>query len=125
MVYQPGATRRKNSAWRGKRRELLYKAQAGLCYWCGKKLFLYPKKKVFSVDSSKMSYTCSNSKHPQMEIEHIMPVTIGGSNHISNTVGACKSCNLARARWFEKSRYKFIIIGSTLSYHQEKKNDKM
>lgn len=108
MVYIHPETRRKNSRWRAKIRAILYADQNAKCYWCGKKLLLYPQ-----TPSQKLNH---GSK--QMEIDHILPVTIGGSNHISNLVGSCRQCNLQRAHWLEKSRHRFIILGSSLSYHQ-------
>lgn len=45
-----------------------YKAQKGKCYWCGKKLEKY-------------------------HIDHIVPVSRGGSNEPSNVVLACPTCN--------------------------------
>ncbi len=49
--------------------------QKGRCYWCSKKL-----------DKKKRTY----------HVDHVIPLTRGGSNDISNVVIACPHCNMSR-----------------------------
>ena len=54
----------------------LFEQQEGLCYYCGRLLF----------ESFKVPF----------HVEHKIPISIGGSNDISNIALSCKECNLRK-----------------------------
>jgi len=65
-----------------------YDRQKGKCYYCGKKLG-----------------TGKNAYH----VDHIIPLSRGGSNDISNLVIACPQCNVSKQdkllhEWLEGGR---------------------
>ena len=54
-------------------------------------------------------YTCHYCNAPANEADHIIPVSFGGTNEVSNLLPACKKCNsgrqnktLVRLRYFNK-----------------------
>lgn len=59
-------------------RESLYDFQEGFCYFCGK--------------------LC---EFTDFTVDHLTPISRSGSNHISNKVGACSTCNHEKANWTE------------------------
>lgn len=56
-----------------KYRQALFKRANGVCHWCHKKLIKY-------------------------EIDHILPLSLGGTNALSNLCVACPKCNKHRKR---------------------------
>jgi len=42
------------------------------------------------------TYCGASGNDTELEIDHIIPVSKGGSNHISNLTTACKSCNMKK-----------------------------
>lgn len=63
----------------GVKRRLLV-ITGGVCYYCGKKLYL--KKK---------------GSREVVTIDHYVPLSKGGFDDVSNRVPACKKCNNAKA----------------------------
>lgn len=43
---------------------------------------------------------CSEVLGDSYHIDHVMPVSLGGSNGIGNLVPACASCNVSKSNWF-------------------------
>lgn len=58
--------------------KLRLKEQGGKCYYCGKRLSWYPKH--------------NNALHKAI-VEHFIPMSRGGRNHITNVVISCWECN--------------------------------
>jgi len=52
--------------------DIQYQKQGGLCWWCGKEL------------------------HNKYHIDHVIPLSRGGSNYPENLVCACAHCNLSK-----------------------------
>lgn len=67
-----------NSRARKRRRAQLFVYQHGHCRWC--------RCRMVEFDESPRSCT----------IDHLIPVSRGGTDHWSNTVGACKACNVEK-----------------------------
>lgn len=57
----------------------------GLCFYCGEKL---PPDTEYLDDGGK-----AVTGHRNWHIDHFVPLSNGGSNHISNLVPACIPCN--------------------------------
>lgn len=65
---------------RKRRRNKLYQEQDGLCHWC---------KKDMRDDVPE--------DHPdRVTLDHVMPISKGGTNDLSNLVAACFACNQER-----------------------------
>lgn len=72
-----------NRYWTSKRRKnrrkRLRKDHGENCHWCG------------------VAMEFDNVKSPQSAtVDHLVPVSRGGSNRVKNTVLACRACNNAR-----------------------------
>lgn len=57
----------------------IYSEQHGLCHYCGCRM-------IFTIKPEPTMFT----------IDHVVPLSRGGSNQRSNLVGACKACNEAK-----------------------------
>lgn len=44
----------------------------------------------------KASPTCAYCGEPATEIDHLVPVAKGGTDHLDNLVSACRSCNRSK-----------------------------
>ena len=66
----------------------LWEAQHGCCHWCNRECSL-------TVEGSSF-----------FTVDHIIPLSYGGTNHWRNMVGSCKKCNGNRERVWSK----FIIV---------------
>ncbi|MFN7583910.1 MAG: HNH endonuclease [bacterium] len=42
------------------------------------------------------NWTCHYCGNPANEADHILPVSLGGSNEVSNLLPCCKQCNSGR-----------------------------
>lgn len=77
----------------------LYRAQKGECFYCGKKML-------------------SKDGHgDDLTLDHFIPLSKGGTNHHTNYVLACRSCNLEKADqlpnskdWIKKYSLKKYIL---------------
>lgn len=52
--------------------------------------------RVMKRDKFMCTYCGASGNDTELEIDHIIPVSKGGSNHISNLTTACKSCNMKK-----------------------------
>lgn len=52
---------------------------------------------VFKRDGFTCQYCGSHPPQSIMHVDHVMPVSKGGSNHIDNLITACQSCNLGKS----------------------------
>jgi len=77
--------RRSGKAWQ-RRRAGLFAEQRGKCHWCGCDMV----NAVWS-DRDRISGT-------KCTIDHVIDLTEGGTNELSNCVAACASCNKRRAK---------------------------
>jgi hypothetical protein len=48
------------------------------------------------------TYCGASGNDAELEIDHIIPVSKGGSNHISNLTTACKACNMKKSNKSEE-----------------------
>lgn len=55
------------------------------------------KLRVLRRDGYTCTYCGSNGSGVELEIDHIIPVSKGGSNHIANLTTACRSCNQSKS----------------------------
>lgn len=81
--------------WR-KRRRLLFIAQQGLCWLCGKRMLLIedlPPGPIRNPDTATW--------------DHIKPLSLGGDNSQENLALAHSKCNLARANKHEVRAIRF------------------
>jgi hypothetical protein len=51
------------------------------------------KLRVLKLNGYKCSYCGAPGSEAELEIDHIIPVSKGGSNHIANLTTACRTCN--------------------------------
>jgi hypothetical protein len=72
------------------RREKLYVRQGGLCFHCGARMWLLSRKRKHKFNSrlKNMPYVAT--------VEHLLPVSKGGTDAWSNIVAACFKCNHQR-----------------------------
>ena len=48
-------------------------------------------------DKFKCTYCGASGNDVELEVDHIIPASKGGSNHISNLTTACKACNMKKS----------------------------
>ena len=65
--------------------EYHFARQGGLCYYCKRQMVLAPKKRPDLRNETFGGLRCT--------VDHQIPLSRGGTNHIDNQVGACDSCN--------------------------------
>lgn len=64
----------------------LWISQKGKCKWCGQ----------FCM------YHCNGGVPTEFTVDHVVPLSHGGTNHWMNVVGSCHRCNNKRNRRWEK-----------------------
>ena len=58
--------------------------------------------RVLKRDGFKCSYCGVSASESPLEIDHIQPVSLGGTNHMSNLCAACRDCNSGKSNnWDE------------------------
>lgn len=58
--------------------------------------------RVLKRDGFKCSYCGVSASESPLEIDHIHPVSLGGTNHMSNLCAACRDCNSGKSNdWDE------------------------
>lgn len=77
------SSNRKSSYKRNK--EFLWEKQKGICYWCGKSC-------IFLGDGGQPD---------EFTLDHIIPLSAGGTNHWRNEIGSCFQCNNGRNKKWE------------------------
>lgn len=55
------------------------------------------KLRVLRRDGYKCTYCGTSGSDSELEIDHIIPVSKGGSNHIANLTTACRKCNQGKS----------------------------
>jgi len=73
-------------------RQILWVVQKGICHWCGKQC----------------NYNGNGGEPNQFTTDHIIPLSVKGTNHWRNLVGSCHACNNARAK--EWQFVKLIVL---------------
>lgn len=103
LIYELGEYKNKFIKWCAKQRflrkdqleyEVYYFKKEVLnkrLYNTDNKLWKNISKKVFDRDN----YTCQycGQKGKKLEVDHIIPISKSGTNHISNLATACRKCN--------------------------------
>ena len=64
---------------------------------------------VYERDDFKCRYCGRSSPDIVLEIDHILPVSMGGTNDISNLVTVCSQCNNGKSDDSYKKEYKHVI----------------
>jgi len=85
-MIAPRRRKRNESGRRQKaRRKMLEQGpQSDLCFWCDKVMVVYPPN--------------TNPQPPDCRtVEHILPLSLGGTNERENLVWACAECNVKRS----------------------------
>jgi len=72
--------RRSGPRWT-RRRLRIAEAQKGRCHWCGVLMNGHAK---------------GEKKDTRCTIDHVLPLSTGGSNGVENLVAACYKCNTTR-----------------------------
>lgn len=82
--------------WSTKKILAIFRKSNGICWYCGKDI------------------------HTDLTIDHIVPISDGGSDDLSNLVPCCKSCNSAKRNKTleEYRRYQQKKFGMVLSKKQ-------
>lgn len=85
------------------------------------------KKRIFSVISIAPCYYCKKVFiSDDLTIEHITPLSMGGTNDSANITLACEPCNKERGRlsWFEKKKMLKEQYGKYTSEHCQQDRQK-
>lgn len=72
------------------KRKILFEQCGGICPECTKK----------------MSLNNPRARNSYMTIDHIVPLSKGGTNNLGNLRGLCAKCNVARGNNMKKIKYK-------------------
>lgn len=51
---------------------------------------------VYERDKSTCQYCGQKAPDVELQIDHVMPVALGGTNHIDNLLTACRDCNIGK-----------------------------
>lgn len=86
-----------SSAWRS------YEiAHGGVCNSNIERKAIEPATKIYIINRDKGCLRCGVNK--DLTIDHVIPVSLGGSNHHSNLQVLCRSCNSIKGNYPEDYR---------------------
>ena len=90
------------------KRKLLYEQCGGICPECGRKMEL----------NNPRAYKA------YMTIDHIVPLSLGGTSNIENLRGLCRACNGKKSSSVENVKTKLSESGHYISRKAVKRNAK-
>jgi 5-methylcytosine-specific restriction endonuclease McrA len=83
LLSKKKVSKRLNRHVASKLRRRIYVEQAGKCFYCGCECIPTDNKKIRFEDQPDNLFT----------IDHIFPISAGGSNRYANLLGSCRKCN--------------------------------
>lgn len=84
------------------RRQLLLdllRQQGHKCYWCKQRMWMRSDFDDVELKNENHKAVYANGRwHPLATVDHVVPISQGGSDDPENLVAACASCNMQRNR---------------------------
>lgn len=95
-----------------------------LADWCEKgkrpdqRLWRWLRQKVFQRDRWMCQYCHKYGDKVQLQVDHVVPVYLGGNNRLRNLITACRDCNTKKKhKLLSKSQIKAIDRGIMERFH--------
>jgi 5-methylcytosine-specific restriction endonuclease McrA len=94
-----------------KLRQEVFAKTGGNCHMCGEAL---------QFESYGGSRKTRKSPHGRWQVDHVVPLIVGGSHDIENLLPICRPCN--RARWhYDGKRLRLLLQLGTIAFREIKR----
>jgi hypothetical protein len=106
VKYNPFSSKR-HSSYR-EHRLRMWESQNHRCYWCNRKC-------VIEGDGG--------SIQNQFTVDHVIPLSVGGTSHWMNLVGSCRFCNKMREIGWSEIRMIPLVISQSINTNGDITNE--